>query len=266
MTFSRYIIAAERMSARAAGDVRKEQRSAAAARQRQRRPRHGDGGGGGGSGAGPAATAAAMAAVGERRSLPSPEAMLGQPWSHWVDAAKLHGNDGERPPPLNPFYRPGPRSPRGWGCPGRGPAAGGTAGRRYDAAGCPAGGRRGSRARGGGWVRSSPNVAAEFVVRYAAPEAAAPPGRGLGERRGAGSACPSSCNPGHGARRSEPVPGGRHLLPSIQPGLGAGGAPASGEASPSADSGSGSPGPPPRSGGTGRQSSVFLKLCLLPQQ
>uniref|UniRef100_A0A8C6YWI8 Ataxin 7 n=1 Tax=Nothoprocta perdicaria TaxID=30464 RepID=A0A8C6YWI8_NOTPE len=28
-----------------------------------------------------------------RRSLPSPEAMLGQPWSHWVDAAKLHGND-----------------------------------------------------------------------------------------------------------------------------------------------------------------------------
>ncbi|KAG8127955.1 hypothetical protein E2320_014832 [Naja naja] len=35
-----------------------------------------------------------MATVGERRSLPSPEAMLGQPWSHWVDAAKLHGNDG----------------------------------------------------------------------------------------------------------------------------------------------------------------------------
>ena len=84
------------MSARAAGDVRREQRRAAAARQRQRRPRHGEGGagGGGGSGAGPAATAAAMAAVGERRSLPSPEAMLGQPWSHWVDAAKLHGNDG----------------------------------------------------------------------------------------------------------------------------------------------------------------------------
>ncbi|XP_053809426.1 ataxin-7 isoform X2 [Vidua chalybeata] len=82
------------MSARAAGDVRREQRGAAA-RQRQRRPRHAEGGGGGGgSGAGPAATAAAMAAVGERRSLPSPEAMLGQPWSHWVDAAKLHGNDG----------------------------------------------------------------------------------------------------------------------------------------------------------------------------
>nr|XP_056716006.1 ataxin-7 isoform X2 [Euleptes europaea] len=35
-----------------------------------------------------------MATAGERRSLPSPEAMLGQPWSHWVDAAKLHGNDG----------------------------------------------------------------------------------------------------------------------------------------------------------------------------
>lgn len=95
------------MSARAAGDVRREQRRAAAARQRQRRPRHGEGGagGGGGSGAGPAATAAAMAAVGERRSLPSPEAMLGQPWSHWVDAAKLHGNDGERstgPPASRP--------------------------------------------------------------------------------------------------------------------------------------------------------------------
>ncbi|XP_073207089.1 ataxin-7 isoform X3 [Lepidochelys kempii] len=85
------------MSARAAGDVRGEQRrAAAAARQRRRRPRHGGGGGGGGgeSGPGPSATTAAMATVGERRSLPSPEAMLGQPWSHWVDAAKLHGNDG----------------------------------------------------------------------------------------------------------------------------------------------------------------------------
>ncbi|KAM9133129.1 ataxin-7 isoform 2-T2 [Pangshura tecta] len=87
--------AAERMSARAAGDVRGEQRRAAAARQRRRRPRHGGGGGSGGeSGPGPSATTAAMATVGERRSLPSPEAMLGQPWSHWVDAAKLHGNDG----------------------------------------------------------------------------------------------------------------------------------------------------------------------------
>ncbi|KAK7916736.1 hypothetical protein WMY93_012497 [Mugilogobius chulae] len=35
-----------------------------------------------------------MATVAERRSLPSPEIMLGQPWSSWVDAAKLHGNDG----------------------------------------------------------------------------------------------------------------------------------------------------------------------------
>ncbi|XP_054832846.1 ataxin-7 isoform X2 [Eublepharis macularius] len=95
------------MSARAVADVRGEQRraavSAAASRQQQqRRPRHGGGGGGGGE-TGPAsatpasttpATTAAMATVGERRSLPSPEAMLGQPWSHWVDAAKLHGNDG----------------------------------------------------------------------------------------------------------------------------------------------------------------------------
>ncbi|XP_059571827.1 ataxin-7 isoform X2 [Alligator mississippiensis] len=86
------------MSARAAGDVTGEQRSAAAPgqrqRQRQRRPRRGGGGGDRGPGPGPAAPAAAMATVGERRSLPSPEAMLGQPWSHWVDAAKLHGNDG----------------------------------------------------------------------------------------------------------------------------------------------------------------------------
>ncbi|XP_075794612.1 ataxin-7 isoform X3 [Pelodiscus sinensis] len=82
-------MAAERMSARAAGDVRGEQRRAAAARQR-RRPRHGAGGGE----SGPSASTAAMATVGERRSLPSPEAMLGQPWSHWVDAAKLHGNEG----------------------------------------------------------------------------------------------------------------------------------------------------------------------------
>ncbi|XP_044307829.1 ataxin-7 isoform X2 [Varanus komodoensis] len=85
------------MSARAVADVRGEQRraAAAAASRQQRRPRHG---GGGESGLGPAtttpATSAAMATVGERRSLPSPEAMLGQPWSHWVDAAKLHGNDG----------------------------------------------------------------------------------------------------------------------------------------------------------------------------
>ncbi|KPP76087.1 ataxin-7-like [Scleropages formosus] len=36
---------------------------------------------------------AAMATAGERRSLPSPQIVLGQPWSNWVDAAKLHGND-----------------------------------------------------------------------------------------------------------------------------------------------------------------------------
>lgn len=46
------------------------------------------------------------------------------------------------------------------------------------------------------------------------------PRPGAREQRGADSACPSSCNPGHGARRSEPVPGGRYLLPSVQPGLG----------------------------------------------
>uniref|UniRef100_A0A8C6VZD0 Ataxin 7 n=1 Tax=Nothobranchius furzeri TaxID=105023 RepID=A0A8C6VZD0_NOTFU len=34
-----------------------------------------------------------MATVAERRSLPSPEIMLGQPWSSWVDATKLHGHD-----------------------------------------------------------------------------------------------------------------------------------------------------------------------------
>ncbi|XP_053147759.1 ataxin-7 isoform X2 [Hemicordylus capensis] len=93
------------MSARAVVDVRGEQRraaAAAAASRQQRRPRHGGGGSAGESGPGPGpgpastapATSAAMATVGERRSLPSPEAMLGQPWSLWVDAAKLHGNDG----------------------------------------------------------------------------------------------------------------------------------------------------------------------------
>lgn len=171
------------MSARAACDVRREQRSAAAARQRQRqrRPRHGEGGGGGGggSGAGPAATAAAMAAVGERRSLPSPEAMLGQPWSHWVDAAKLHGNDGERPytphpshpshPPHNRLYRPGPRSPAGLGVPRARPRRwrdGRAPGRRAPWVPGPA--RRLGPAR----PNRPPlprNVAAEFVVRYAVP-------------------------------------------------------------------------------------------------
>uniref|UniRef100_H3D0N9 Ataxin 7 n=1 Tax=Tetraodon nigroviridis TaxID=99883 RepID=H3D0N9_TETNG len=36
----------------------------------------------------------AMATAAERRSLPSPEIILGQPWSNWVDSAKLHGGDG----------------------------------------------------------------------------------------------------------------------------------------------------------------------------
>ncbi|XP_074054923.1 LOW QUALITY PROTEIN: ataxin-7 [Macrotis lagotis] len=43
------------------------------------------------------ASAATMATVGERGSLPSPEAMAGQPWSHWLDAAKLPGKDGAEP-------------------------------------------------------------------------------------------------------------------------------------------------------------------------
>lgn len=176
------------MSVRAAGDVRREQRSAAAAaRQRQRRPRHGEGGGGGGggSGAGPAATAAAMAAVGERRSLPSPEAMLGQPWSHWVDAAKLHGNDGERPPspslPPCRLYRPGPRSLGAEGAPLPAPPREGP----WGADTTRQGARHGGVLRPGRPLGLFPppplhNVAAEFVVRYAVAEAAAPPGRGLG--------------------------------------------------------------------------------------
>ncbi|KAM8930780.1 ataxin-7 [Pelodytes ibericus] len=59
------------MSERAEDDVRGEQRRAGA---RQRR--HG-----------------AMAAGGERTALPSPGAMLGQPWLNWLDAARLHGTD-----------------------------------------------------------------------------------------------------------------------------------------------------------------------------
>ncbi|XP_023560781.1 ataxin-7 isoform X2 [Octodon degus] len=35
-----------------------------------------------------------MATAAERRPLPSPEAMLGQPWSLWVEASKLPGKDG----------------------------------------------------------------------------------------------------------------------------------------------------------------------------
>ncbi|XP_016406851.1 ataxin-7-like isoform X1 [Sinocyclocheilus rhinocerous] len=71
-------IVAERMSERADDDVRGEQQQRRAARQLKQR--------------GEAFTA--MATVAERRSLPSPEIMLGQPWSSWVDAVKLYGSDG----------------------------------------------------------------------------------------------------------------------------------------------------------------------------
>lgn len=104
------------MSERAADDVRGEPRraaaaagGAAAARQQQqpsqpqrqqpppRRPRPEDCG----PGAASTSAAAAMATVGERRPLPSPEAMLGQSWNLWVEASKLPGKDGECPrPPL----------------------------------------------------------------------------------------------------------------------------------------------------------------------
>lgn len=114
------------MSERAADDVRGEPRraagGAAAARQQQqqpqplqpqrqhpppRRPRPEDGG------SGVATTSAgAMAMVGERRPLPSPEAMLGQSWNLWVEASKLPGKDGECPrlpfPPASPFSGPTP--------------------------------------------------------------------------------------------------------------------------------------------------------------
>ncbi|KAM4613357.1 ataxin-7 [Polymixia lowei] len=71
------------MSERADDDVRGEQRRAARQqlKQQQQQIQRGEG-------------STAMATVAERRSLPSPEIMLGQPWSNWVDAAKLHGNDG----------------------------------------------------------------------------------------------------------------------------------------------------------------------------
>ncbi|XP_036122540.1 ataxin-7 isoform X1 [Molossus molossus] len=100
------------MSERAADDVRGEPRraaaaaggaAAAAARQQQqppqpqrqpppplRRLRPEDGG----SGAASTSAAVAMATVGERRPLPSPEAMLGQSWNLWVEASKLPGKDG----------------------------------------------------------------------------------------------------------------------------------------------------------------------------
>ncbi|KAB0360548.1 hypothetical protein FD754_004704 [Muntiacus muntjak] len=100
------------MSERAADDVRGEPRrtaaaaaggaAAAAARQQQQQPpqpqrqppaprrlRPEDGG----PGAASTSAAAAMATVGERRPLPSPEAMLGQSWNLWVEASKLPGKD-----------------------------------------------------------------------------------------------------------------------------------------------------------------------------
>uniref|UniRef100_A0A3Q0RG86 Ataxin 7 n=1 Tax=Amphilophus citrinellus TaxID=61819 RepID=A0A3Q0RG86_AMPCI len=70
------------MSERAEDDVRGEQRRAARQQLKQQQIQRGEG-------------STAMATVAERRSLPSPEIMLGQPWSNWVDAAKLHGNDAE---------------------------------------------------------------------------------------------------------------------------------------------------------------------------
>ncbi|XP_007946266.1 ataxin-7 [Orycteropus afer afer] len=105
------------MSERAADDVRGELRraavaaggaAAAAARQQQqpqppqpqrqpplppRRLRPEDGGSGASS-TSAAVAATSMATVGERRSLPSPEAMLGQSWNLWVEASKLPGKDG----------------------------------------------------------------------------------------------------------------------------------------------------------------------------
>ncbi|KAF6731792.1 Ataxin-7 [Oryzias melastigma] len=70
------------MSERAEDDVRGEQRRAARQQLKQQQQlQRGEG-------------STAMATVAERRSLPSPEIMLGQPWSNWVDAAKLHGHDG----------------------------------------------------------------------------------------------------------------------------------------------------------------------------
>ncbi|CAB1314836.1 unnamed protein product [Coregonus sp. 'balchen'] len=70
------------MSERADDDVRGEQRRVARQlKQQQQQIQRGEG-------------STAMATVAERRSMPSPEIMLGQPWSSWVNAAKLHGNDG----------------------------------------------------------------------------------------------------------------------------------------------------------------------------
>ncbi|XP_068170941.1 ataxin-7 isoform X2 [Antennarius striatus] len=72
---------AERMSEKAEDDVRGEQRRAARQQLKQQQIQRGEG-------------FTAMATVAERRPLLSPEIMLGQPWSNWIDAAKVHGNDG----------------------------------------------------------------------------------------------------------------------------------------------------------------------------
>ncbi|XP_056293503.1 ataxin-7 isoform X2 [Pseudoliparis swirei] len=69
------------MSERAEDDVRGEQRRAARQQLKQQQIQRGEG-------------STAMATVAERRALPSPDAMLGQPWGNWVDAAKLNGTDG----------------------------------------------------------------------------------------------------------------------------------------------------------------------------
>lgn len=109
------------MSERAADDVRGEPRraaaggAAAAARQQQQQPPHPqrqpppprrlrpeDSG----PGAASTSAAAAMATVGERRPLPSPEAMLGQSWNLWVEASKLPGKDGECTPSGPPAPTP----------------------------------------------------------------------------------------------------------------------------------------------------------------
>ncbi|KAF5904513.1 ataxin-7-like isoform X2 [Clarias magur] len=64
------------------GEPRAEQRARAPPRHQQQRTEG----------------ASAMAAIGERAaSLPSPEVMLGQAWSCWVDAVKLHATDGIDP-------------------------------------------------------------------------------------------------------------------------------------------------------------------------
>lgn len=72
------------MSERAEDDVRGEQRRAARQQLKQQQIQRGEG-------------STAMATAAERRSLANPEIILGQPWSNWVDSAKLYGGDGEFP-------------------------------------------------------------------------------------------------------------------------------------------------------------------------